>query len=77
MKCGTLAHPPDAAIRGWAKVRPFSLCIRCFEALFLVAWAGKPLLIRLDARDTMKTNSKEVGEDAIKEGKGSVEHGNG
>ena len=23
MKCGTLAPPPDAAIRGWAKVRPF------------------------------------------------------
>ena len=37
MKCGTLAHPPDAAIRGWAKVRPFSfvsgILKRCFSWL--------------------------------------------
>ena len=37
MKCGTLAHPPDAAIRGWAKVRPFpfvsGILKRCFSWL--------------------------------------------
>ena len=37
MKCGTLAHPPDAAIRGWAKVRPFpfvsGVLKRCFSWL--------------------------------------------
>lgn len=39
MKCGTLAHPPDAAIRGWAKVRPFpfvsGVLKRCFSWLEL------------------------------------------
>ena len=37
MKCGTLAHPPDEAIRGWAKVRPFpfvsGILKRCFSWL--------------------------------------------
>ena len=37
MKCGTLAHPPDETIRGWAKVRPFpfvsGVLKRCFSWL--------------------------------------------
>ena len=37
MKCGTLAHPPDAAIRGWAKVRPFPFVSGVLKALFLMA----------------------------------------
>ena len=36
MKCGTLAHPPDAAIQGWAKVRPFPFVSGVLKALFLM-----------------------------------------
>ena len=37
MKCGTLAHPPDETIRGWAKVRPFPFVSGILKVLSLMA----------------------------------------